>query len=509
MGLNKVLIIDFGGQYNLLIARRVRECGIYCELKSYRTSIDDIKAFNPSAIILTGGHGTIFDSNAPLASNEIFSLGIPVLGICYGLQFMMHVLGGKCKKAEKREYGRTELYINNNALFDSIPASFISWMSHGVEVESLADGFEIIAHSESCKVAAVADDKKKFYGVQFHPEVNHTEYGMKIIENFLFNIAKIKKDWLISNIKDKCIQDCKEKIKNDKVLLALSGGVDSSVVAALLQKAVGGNLICIFVDHGLLRLNEANEVMTAMQKANVNVKKIDASKIFLDALKGVSDPEKKRKIIGNEFIRVFEHEAKKIGHVKYLAQGTIYPDIVESGLGGESVTIKSHHNVGGLPSCVDFDEIIEPLKYLFKDEVRALGVALGLDKDIVSRQPFPGPGLAIRIIGDITEDKIRIVQKSDFILRDEIKKSNIAPPSQYFTALTSMRSVGVMGDERTYDYAVAIRAVDTDDFMTAKFTCLPFPLLDKISTRIVSEVKGVNRVLYDITSKPPATVEFE
>ena len=509
--MSKVLIIDFGGQYNLLIARRVRECGVYCELKSYKTSIDDIMKFGPDAIILSGGFGTVFDKAPPKADSRIFTLGIPILGICYGLQYMMQELGGVCKSAEHREYGKTEFEHNGKSpLFDKIVTKSISWASHGVEVEKIAKGFEIIAHSKSCKVEAVADDKRRFYGVQFHPEVKHTEFGQQIISNFLFGISHLSNDWKIKDIAEKYIEYYKRKIGRDNVLLALSGGVDSSVVAALLKRAVGSQLTCIFVNHGLLRFNEAETVMDVLSSnMGVNIRLVDASDEFLSALSGVTEPERKRKIIGEKFISVFEREAKKIGHVKYFAQGTIYPDIVESGKGGESMTIKSHHNVGGLPEHIDFDEIIEPLKYLFKDEVRKLGCELGLPDSLVNRQPFPGPGLAIRIIGEITKEKIRIVQESDFILRSILKKECDKLPSQYFTALTPMRSVGVMGDERTYDYALAIRAVDTDDFMTANFTRIPWDILEKISNAIVAEVKGVNRVMYDVTSKPPATVEFE
>ena len=509
--MKKVLIIDFGGQYNLLIARRVRQSGVFCEIKSYKTPLSDIKSFAPDAIILTGGPATVFDEGAPRIHRDIFEMGVPVLGICYGMQLMVYTLGGDCRKAEKREYGKVLLSHKDSLLFSNIPDTSVCWMSHGVEVDSLPEGFEVTATSEYCGFCAAENSEKKLYGVQFHPEVNHTEYGTEILENFLFSVCGFHKEWKMSSYVETAIEECRKKIGEGRVLLALSGGVDSTVCAALLNKAVGDRLTCIFVDHGLLRKNEGDEVEEVMKNQfHADIRRVNAEDVFLSALEGVTEPERKRKIIGELFIRTFEKEAKKIGKVDFLAQGTIYPDVVESGLGGESAVIKSHHNVGGLPSVVDFKEIVEPLRMLFKDEVRELGLELGLPESLVWRQPFPGPGLAIRVIGEVTKEKLDILRDADAIFREEMIKKGIKnAPSQYFAALTNMKSVGVMGDERSYDYAIALKAVQTQDFMTATWTRIDWELLDKISSRIIGEVKHVNRVLYDITSKPPATVEFE
>ena len=509
--MKKVLVLDFGGQYNLLVARRVRECGIYCEIKSYRMTMDEIRAFAPDALIFTGGPATVFEPNAPMVDRALFEMGIPVLGICYGQQLMMQLLGGQCRKAETREYGKIQLTHTASPLFAGVPETSVCWMSHGVEVGALGPGFEVIGSTAGCAHAAVQCEEKKLYGVQFHPEVLHTVYGTDILKNFLYKICGFAPEWTMASYLEEAVEDCRRRIGSGKVLLALSGGVDSSVAAALLQRAVGDQLTCIFVDHGLLRKDEGDMVERVMtQQFHVNVRRVNAGARFLGKLAGVTEPEKKRKIIGEEFIRVFEDEAKKIGAVDFLAQGTIYPDVVESGLGGESTVIKSHHNVGGLPDCVDFKEIIEPLRLLFKDEVRQLGIELGLPEELVWRQPFPGPGLAIRVIGEITEEKLSILREADAIFREEMHLAGLdRTTSQYFAALTNMRSVGVMGDERTYDYAIALRAVQTQDFMTATWSRIDWELLDKVSSRIVGEVKHINRVLYDITSKPPATVEFE
>lgn len=507
----EILIIDFGGQYNQLIARRVREKNVYCEVVPNTISIEKIKEKNPKGIIFTGGPSSIYADDAPKCDIEVFELGIPILGICYGMQLMAYTLGGAVKRATKREYGQMEVSLDNSSkLFKGFKSSNICLMSHTDYVDSVPKGFEKIAKSNTCKIAAMQNLNKNFYGVQFHPEVNHTIDGDKIIENFVIDICGCKGLWKMDYFTKTTIENLKEKIKDKKALCALSGGVDSSVAAVLLSKAIGNNLTCIFVDHGLLRKNEVEEVEKIFtEKFDVNFVKVNAKDRFLNKLKGITSPEKKRKIIGEEFIRVFEEEAKKIGTVDYLVQGTIYPDVIESGLGKSSV-IKSHHNVGGLPDYVDFKEIIEPLRDLFKDEVRKVGKEVGLPDYLVNRQPFPGPGLAIRIIGDITEEKIDILKEADYIFRDEISKSNLDKSlSQYFAVLTDTRSVGVMGDERTYDYMVALRAVITDDFMTAKFAQIPYEVLDKISKRIVNEVEHVNRIVYDITSKPPATIEWE
>lgn len=507
----EILIIDFGGQYNQLIARRVREKNVFCEVVPCTISIDKIKEKNPKGIIFTGGPSSIYADDAPKCDERVFDLGIPVLGICYGMQFMAYTLGGKVKRATKREYGQIEVEINNTSkLFDGLNNPNVCLMSHTDFVDELPEGFENIASTNTCKNAAMENKEKNFYGVQFHPEVNHTENGDKIIENFVINICKCSGSWKMDLFAKTTIEFLKDKIGDKKALCALSGGVDSSVAAVLLSKAIGKNLTCIFVDHGLLRKNEAEEVEEIFtEKFDVNFIKVDAKDRFLNKLKGITSPEQKRKIIGEEFIRVFEEEAKKIGTVDYLVQGTIYPDVIESGLGKSSV-IKSHHNVGGLPDYVDFKEIVEPLRDLFKDEVRKVGKEIGLPDYLVNRQPFPGPGLAIRIIGDITEEKLDILKDADYIFREEIAKNNMEKElSQYFAVLTDTKSVGVMGDERTYDYLIALRAVVTDDFMTAKFAKIPYDILEIISKRIVNEVEHVNRIVYDITSKPPATIEWE
>ena len=509
----KILILNFGGQYDQLIARRVRECNVYCEVKPYTMSLDEIKSFNPIGIIFTGGPDSVYKENSYHPAEGIFELGIPILGICYGCQLLAHHLGGKVVAAtddSAREYGKTKTFYDTSvALFSGLPKNGISWMSHGDYMQKVPAGFILTAHSEKCPNVAISDENRKFYGVQFHPEVNHTENGTLMIRNFLYKVCGAVGDWTMGEYMHRCIAEIREKVKDGKVLLALSGGVDSSVCAALFAEAIGSQLTCVFVDHGLLRKNEGDEVETAFKKWDINLIRVDAAERFLTKLSGAVEPEEKRKIIGEEFIRVFEEEGKKIGSVDYLAQGTIYPDVIESGK-GDAATIKSHHNVGGLPDFVDFKEIIEPLRLLFKDEVRALGRELGLPEYLVSRQPFPGPGLAIRVIGEVTEDKLCILREADYIFREEISKAGLQDTmNQYFAALTNMRSVGVMGDGRTYDYAVALRSVTTDDFMTADWTRIPYEVLDKTSSRIVNEVPHVNRVLYDITSKPPATVEFE
>ena len=520
-----VIVIDFGGQYNQLVARRVRENNVYCEIYSYKTDIEKIKAMNPKGIILTGGPDSCYVPEAATCSTELFELGIPVLGLCYGAQLMQHLLGGEVKRADKQEYGKTDLTVDTRAtLFKDVPEHTSCWMSHFDYISKVAPGFKSIATTEHCPAAAVSNVEKGLYGIQFHPEVLHTPEGTKMLRNFVIDICGCKGDWKIDSFVDTTIQKIREEVGDGKVLCALSGGVDSSVAAVLMSKAVGNQLTCVFVDQGLLRKDEGDQVEAIFgEKGNydLNFIRVNAQQRFYDKLAGVTEPEKKRKIIGEEFIRVFEEEAKKIGKVDYLVQGTIYPDVVESGLGGESAVIKSHHNVGGLPEHVDFKEIIEPLRYLFKDEVRKAGLELGLPDYLVTRQALPGPGLGIRIIGEVNAKKVAIVQDADAIYREEVDKAAKEyadthdgekpswKPDQYFAALTNMRSVGVMGDERTYDYAVALRAVKTIDFMTAESAQIPFAILDRVMNRIINEVKGVNRVFYDLTSKPPGTIEFE
>ena len=514
MNQEKVIVIDFGGQYNQLVARRVRECNVYCEIYSYKTDIAKIKEMNPKGIILTGGPNSCYEADSPTCSRELFELGIPVLGLCYGAQLMMHVLGGKVEKAPVREYGKTEVFVDKTSpLFSDVNESTICWMSHFDYISKAAPDFRIIAHTADCPVAAAENQAQNLYAIQFHPEVLHTQEGTKMLYNFVRNVCGCSGTWKMDAFVENTIKEIREKVGSGKVLLALSGGVDSSVAAALLSKAIGKQLTCVFVDHGLLRKNEGDEVEAVFGsngQFDLNFIRVNAQERFYSKLAGVTEPERKRKIIGEEFIRVFEEEAKKIGAVDFLAQGTIYPDVVESGLGGESAVIKSHHNVGGLPDYVDFKEIIEPLRDLFKDEVRKSGLELGIPEKLVFRQPFPGPGLGIRIIGEVTAEKVRIVQDADAIYREEIAKAGLDHSiGQYFAALTNMRSVGVMGDERTYDYAVALRAVNTVDFMTAESAEIPYPVLQTVMSRIINEVRGVNRVFYDLTSKPPGTIEFE
>lgn len=506
----RVLVLDFGGQYNQLIARRVREQSVYCDLKPCDMTIEEIKQYAPKGIIFTGGPNSVYDENSPHIDPEIFRLGIPVLGICYGAQLMAYTLGGKVESATTREYGKSDIEYFDSEIFEGVDKNNVCWMSHTDYVSVAPDGFKVVGKTATCPVAAMEDANRGFYGVQFHPEVMHTKQGTTILRNFLYNVCKVSSDWTMANFVAEQVAKIKEKVGDKKVLCAMSGGVDSAVAATLVHRAVGDNLTCIFVDHGLLRKNEADDVYRVFKtERGMNLIKSDSADRFLDKLAGVSDPETKRKIIGGEFIKVFEDEAKKIGKVDYLVQGTIYPDVIESGK-GKSAVIKSHHNVGGLPDVVDFKEIIEPLRDLFKDEVRKVGFELGLPEDIVMRQPFPGPGLAIRIIGDITREKIKVLQDADYIYREEIAKAGLNREIwQYFAVLTNCRSVGVMGDSRTYSYTLALRAVTSVDGMTADWARIPYDVLEKISTRIVNEVQDINRIVYDITSKPPATIEWE
>lgn len=508
-----ILVLDFGGQYNQLIARRVRECNVYCEVHPYTMKIEEIKAMEPKGIILTGGPNSVYDMASPHGDPELFELGIPVLGICYGAQLMAWTLGGKVATAPVSEYGKTEVTVSDKeGLLKNVSDKTIAWMSHTDYIEAMPEGFKATAHTPVCPVAAMENSSKKLYAFQFHPEVTHSQEGMKMLAAFVYGPCGCKGEWKMDSFVEASIEDIRRKVGSGKVLCALSGGVDSSVAAVLMSKAVGKQLTCVFVDHGLLRKNEGDEVEAIFGPEgsyDLNFIRVNAQQRFYDKLAGVTEPEVKRKIIGEEFIRVFEEEAKKIGAVDYLVQGTIYPDVIESGL-GKSAVIKSHHNVGGLPDHVDFKEIIEPLRMLFKDEVRKAGIQLGLPEHLVYRQPFPGPGLGVRIIGEVTEEKVKIVQEADAIYREEIAKAGLDREiNQYFAALTNMRSVGVMGDFRTYDYAVALRAVTTSDFMTAESAKLPWELIEKVTSRIVNEVDHVNRVLYDCTGKPPGTIELE
>ncbi|MEC2075137.1 glutamine-hydrolyzing GMP synthase [Metabacillus fastidiosus] len=505
-----IVVLDFGSQYNQLITRRIREFGVYSELHPHTLTAEEIKAMNPKGVILSGGPNSVYEENAFHCDEKIFDLGVPVLGICYGMQLMTHKLGGKVEPASHREYGKAEINVQEGSgLFANLPKDQTVWMSHGDLVAQIPEGFEVDSTSVSCPYAAMSDKKRNFYGVQFHPEVRHSEYGNDILKNFVFGVCGCAGNWSMENFIEVELDKIRKTVGDRQVLCALSGGVDSSVVAVLIHKAIGDQLTCIFVDHGLLRKGEAEGVMKTFSEGfNMNVIKVDAKERFLSKLEGVSDPEKKRKIIGNEFIYVFDDEATKLKGIDFLAQGTLYTDIIESGT-ATAQTIKSHHNVGGLPEDMQF-ELIEPLKTLFKDEVRALGTELGIADDIVWRQPFPGPGLGIRVLGEITEEKLEIVRESDAILREEIRNAGLERDVwQYFTVLPNIRSVGVMGDARTYDYTIGIRAVTSIDGMTSDWARIPWEVLEKISTRIVNEVKHINRVVYDITSKPPATIEWE
>ena len=508
----RIVLVDFGAQYTQLIARRVREANVFCEVVSYLTPLSEILDKKPVGIILSGGPASVLDADAPHIDPAIYEQGIPVLGICYGMQLTAYTLGGTVERAAQREYGRIPVDFDViSPLFAGMKAQSITWMSHTFHVTRAPEGFSSIAHSENCAFCAMANPEKRIYAVQFHPEVTHSEEGQKVITNFLYNVCGCTGDWTMSAFIDNAIRSIREQVGPDgRVMLGLSGGVDSSVAAALISRAIGERLTCVYVDHGFMRKNETESVREVFTKQfPVNLVIVDARERFMDKLAGVSDPETKRKTIGEEFIRAFERESKKLGTVDFLAQGTIYPDVIESGT-GDAAVIKSHHNVGGLPDYVDFQEIIEPLRLLFKDEVRQLGIELGLPENLVWRQPFPGPGLAIRIIGEITDEKLSILQDADWIFREEIAKAGLDRSiHQYFAVLTNMRSVGVMGDGRTYDYTLALRGVTTTDFMTADFARIPYEVLEVISARIVNEVKNINRVVYDITTKPPATIEWE
>lgn len=505
-----VLVIDFGGQYNQLIARRVRDLNVYCELIPCGTPLEKIKAKNPIGIIFTGGPNSVFGADALKVDEGIYTLGVPVLGICYGAQLIAHQLGGKVRSAAVGEYGQVKAVYKKSVIFDGLPEEGVCWMSHTDSVSELPDGFEITAFTADCPVAAMQNTRKRIYAVQFHPEVAHTQNGTLMLKNFLYKACGASGDWTMKDFVARKVAEIREKVGDKKVLCAMSGGVDSAVAATLVHRAVGDRLTCVYVDHGLMRKNETEEVRQVFKDGlGMNLILADAEELFLRKLAGVTDPESKRKIIGREFITVFEKEAEKIGKVDYLVQGTIYPDVIESG-SGDSAVIKSHHNVGGLPDVVDFEEIIEPLRDLFKDEVRAVGFELGLPEQVVMRQPFPGPGLGIRVIGEITKEKLETLRDADFIYREEIAKAGLSGQIwQYFAVLTDTRSVGVMGDMRTYDYTVALRAVLSVDAMTADWAKIPYEVLGAVSNRIVNEVRNVNRVVYDITSKPPATIEWE